>query len=292
MYRIALCLIAPLTGCLLDDAYCNDAMAGAPACDGSHGSSTTGGGPSQPPLADATLAPMVLGDRQQTTWIAAGGDAEMFVKTHNLTDLTATFRDVPVAMSPGGGFLVQDVADLDVLKAFGTSTSTGEAFERAFRLRTVAVSRVALAPSGTYARLHDNAPLYLRDTIASVQLWSVGGDRLVDQSLHGGGTLAHWDLVTLPGTASEHAITLTADSFGSRTVTATVVAAIDRLETSRRYGKVCFHAMLDTDEVFVRWTVTVKGVPVELGGDNCMAAAAHTATVVASAGGLTLALAP
>ena len=290
-------LLAFGSGCIVD-GYCNDTVAGAPACEPSSEETHPRGEDAAP---TAELLPVELSDQRTTTWIATGGSAERRIQTTYLAAVTVSFRGRPLDAAPSGAWLVEHVTVGDFLEVHGTK-ATNTPFGARLLLSTAPVGEVTLAPTSAYSRQRDGAPVFLAfagaTPVSSIQLRSVGGDRLVDQSmlLDAAQTSSDveqvaWDRLRLPTTPGAHRLRLTADSFGARDFDLSVVDQLDRLASSRHASTLCFHAMAAEQEVFATWTVIVDEVLVETNGRNCVVAPA-LATVVARAGGLELTVTP
>jgi hypothetical protein len=290
-------LLAVSTSACFIEGYCNDKVAGAPACE------VGDGGGADTETASATLLPFALGEHGVATrWIATGGSAQVGISMRYVSSANVHRGDDALARLPDSSWLVTDAADDDALRVTGTDATTGRPFVAALPLRVATVDTVVLAPSAAYTRLYDGAPAFFaragdRAPTPFVQLRSLAGDRLIDISMALDAetsstsiTQDAWDHLELPTAAGTYRVGLLADSFGSRDIAVTVVDHLDHLELSRPATRpstntVCFHAVTGAREVFADWTITVDGVEIPTSGANCAIA---SGTIVASAGGLAL----
>ncbi len=291
-------LLASVVSCVaIDDDYCNDSIAGAPACPTGGGDGGGSGGGS--PAVVAKILPANLGDGGETELVAVGGSALLRFHTEHLGPFYVSLDGVRVEPVADGEWLVAGVRDGAAVNLAGTNLTTGRPFSTNLPIRAEPVSTIVLAASARYVQLSDAAPAFLAVPGGTaprpfVQLRSLAGDRLVDTSL----TLAagtadateqvEWDHLQLPTTTGTHHLVLAADSFEPRTIDVTVVDRLDRLETSRPDASTrCFHAVTAEREVFADWVITVDGAAAVAAplGANCVTV---TGTIVARAGGLEL----
>jgi hypothetical protein len=165
------------------------------------------GGPVPGP-ASAALRPFPLGDSTQTTWVASGGTASIWIDAQRLDETVVRRNEETLVRESAGTWRLSDAAKGDALRITGSNTTMSEDFSTTLALNVDDVETVDIVQRGAFA---------------IVELRSAAGDRLIDTTLRleeetsEGIEQVDWDRLSLfgPGT---YTVVLTGASIGERTL--------------------------------------------------------------------------